>query len=272
PNASAVVVDDELAQGNAVSVRELSFAELDRRAHSVAAALRERGVRAEDRVGLLVARSPELLVGILGVLKSGAAFVPLDPAYPPERLAFMLADAGVRFALTSAAHAHTLAALSVEPILLDDPGLLAQPDPRSESAALAELRVLPDQLAYVMYTSGSTGRPKGVMVSQRGLSDYIRWCREVYPISEGEGVPLHGSVAFDATLTSIFVPLCSGRTVFVVPDGREIEGLVRALGRGRRYAFVKLTPSHLSLLEQLAAGESLCASTGALILGGEALS
>ena len=268
PNAIAVAVDADLAQGSSVAVRQLTFAELERRANSVAAALRERGVGPEDRVALLAARSPELLVGIVGILKAGAAFVPIDPAYPLERLVFMLADADVHFALTTAEHARTVAVLEVEPLLLDDPALF---EDSGEAAPPLEACVAPDQLAYVMYTSGSTGRPKGVMVSHRGLADYIGWCHEVYPIADGEGVPWHGSVAFDATLTSIFAPLCSGRSVFVVPDDRDIEGLVRALGAGRRYAFVKLTPSHLALLDQLAAADGLCASTGALILGGEAL-
>nr|AHB82069.1 non ribosomal peptide synthetase [Jahnella sp. MSr9139] len=265
PDAIAVTVEADLAEGSRVPAQALTYAELDRRASHLAAQLRAQGVGPESRVAILAPRSPELIVGLLGILKAGAAFLPLDPAYPASRLAWMMDDAGVRLLVTVRSHASAIPAATAQRIFVDDPSDVGS------IAAEPGAGVLPGNLAYLMYTSGSTGRPKGVMISHEGFADYIRWCLEVYPVTHGEGTPLHASIAFDATLTSIFPALCAGRTVFVVPDEHEIEGLVRALRGRRRYGFVKLTPSHLAMLEDLREGAALHESTGAFILGGEAL-
>ncbi|XXY45530.1 MupA/Atu3671 family FMN-dependent luciferase-like monooxygenase [Sorangium sp. So ce269] len=262
PDAIAITVEADLADGSSVPAQALTYAELDRRASRLAAALRAKGAGPESRVAILAPRSPDLIVGLLGILKAGAAFLPLDPAYPANRLTWMLEDAGARLLVTVRSHAGALPGATAERVLVDE---------IAAGAAEPGADVLPENLAYLMYTSGSTGRPKGVMISHEGLADYLRWCRDVYPVTEGEGTPLHGSIAFDATLTSIFPALCAGRSVFVVPDDHEIEGLVRALRGGRRFSFVKLTPSHLGLLAELSGGANLLERTGAVILGGEAL-
>ncbi|MGK3989849.1 MupA/Atu3671 family FMN-dependent luciferase-like monooxygenase [Sorangium sp. So ce136] len=268
PDAIAVAVDADLAQGSSVPAQALTYAELDRRASRLAAELRAKGAGPESRVAILAPRSPELIVGLLGILKAGAAFLPLDPAYPASRLTWMLEDAGARLLVTVRSHAGALPAATAERVLVDEVCAdAASGAPAAEPGAAVQ----PGNLAYLMYTSGSTGRPKGVMIPHAGLTDYLRWCREVYPVTDGDGTPLHGSIAFDATLTSIFPALCAGRAVFVVPDEHEIEGLVRALRGGRRFGFVKLTPSHLGMLAELSGGANLLECTGALILGGEAL-
>lgn len=263
PDAIAVVA--ELAEGSAVRTQTLSYAELDRRASRLAAVLRARGVGPESRVAFLAPHSPELVIGLLGILKAGAAFLPLDPASPENRLAWMVNDSGARLLVTVRAATAAFPALSVERIYVDalDEYVAAAPAPGAD--------VGPGNLAYVMYTSGSTGHPKGVMITHAGFSDYLRWCLEVYPTAAGEGTPLHGSIAFDATLTSIFPALCTGRSVFVFPDDHAVAGLLRALRGARRYSFVKLTPSHLAMLDALSPPAGLEDATGALILGGEAL-
>src|SRR6185436_9223399 len=129
-----------------------------------------------------------------------------------------------------------------------------------------------DNLAYVIYTSGSTGRPKGVMVPHRGLSSYLGWALETYPVAGGTGSLAHTSVSFDLTVTSLFVPLLSGQRVVLVPEAAGVEGLGEALREESGLSFVKLTPSHARVLgHQLAAGE-LDGRASGLILGGEALS
>ncbi|HKV10096.1 MAG TPA: amino acid adenylation domain-containing protein [Thermoanaerobaculia bacterium] len=127
----------------------------------------------------------------------------------------------------------------------------------------------PDRLAYVIYTSGSTGRPKGVMVSHRGLAAYLGWAHGTYPRG---GSLAHTSISFDLTVTSLFVPLLAGERVVLVPESAGPEGLGEALRREEGLGFVKLTPSHLRLLDRQLAGSELAGRTRSLILGGEALS
>src|SRR6185295_17484541 len=147
----------------------VTYAELDRRANQLGHHLRALGVGPEVRVGLCVERSLEMVVGMLGILKSGGAHVPLDPAYPRERLAFMLADAAMPVLLTQerlvgALPEHTARVLRLD---ADWPDVARAPDTCPESGATA------DTLAYVIYTSGSTGKPKGVLVEHRGVGNIV---------------------------------------------------------------------------------------------------
>ncbi|HEY1107796.1 MAG TPA: condensation domain-containing protein, partial [Opitutaceae bacterium] len=149
----------------------LTYAELDQCAERVAAQLRAAGVQRDERVGLFLRRTPHLLVGILGVLKSGAGYVPLDPAYPADRLAGIVSDAQVKLLVTERALVDARPAGAMTPILVDDttaPSSAAVP-----SAALT--RPAADSLAYVIYTSGSTGKPKGVQIEHRAVVALIAW-------------------------------------------------------------------------------------------------
>ena len=109
---------------------------------------------------------------------------------------------------------------------------------------------LPDSLAYVIYTSGSTGQPKGAMLSHRGVVNYLLWCTQAYAVSDGGGAPVHSSLSFDLTVTSLLAPLVVGRRVVLVPESQGVEGLAQSLLAGDTFSLVKLTPSHLRLLEQ----------------------
>src|SRR5262249_36528617 len=107
----------------------------------------------------------------------------------------------------------------------------------------------PAHLAYVMYTSGSTGKPKGVCIAHRGLVNYVTWAIGAYRVADGNGAPLHSSIAFDLTVTGLFAPLLCGRTVDLLPDDRGAEALAAALRNATDYSLVKLTPAHLQLLQ-----------------------
>jgi amino acid adenylation domain-containing protein len=226
-----------------------TYAELNARANQLAHHLRASGLGPGALVGLRFDRTPELVAAVLGTLKAGAAYVPFDPSWPEERLAWMAEDAGISLLLTPA----NLAATSRD----DDP-------PRSAG---------PDDLAYVIYTSGSTGRPKGVMVPHRGLVNYLLWARQAYAAGAeaGTGAPVHSAIGFDLTVTSLLVPLAAGSTVTLLSDGSPLEALATALRGSPGFTLVKLTPAHLDALRSELRPEDYEGATKALVIGGEAL-
>ncbi|HZG42549.1 MAG TPA: aminotransferase class III-fold pyridoxal phosphate-dependent enzyme, partial [Longimicrobium sp.] len=177
---------------------ELTFAELDARGNQLAHHLRRRGIGPEDRVALCLERGPLLLPAFLGVLKAGAAYVPLDPGHPPARLAYVLRDSGARLLLTQSWLAGRLPEERPETVFLDDAaGALAR-----EPADRPETGVTPENLAYVYYTSGSTGRPKGVAMHHYGPANYFAWGVGAYHAAEGRGAPVFSSMAVDLTLAN----------------------------------------------------------------------
>ncbi|MFL6284241.1 MAG: amino acid adenylation domain-containing protein [Pyrinomonadaceae bacterium] len=245
----------------------LSYRELNQRANRVAHYLISQGVGSEDVVGLAVPRSLEMVVGLLGILKAGAAYLPLDPEYPAERLAFMMENSRVSFLLSAGHPPEGVAHPGVAILLLDqDWGVIAR-----EPGDNPPRRPRPENLAYVIYTSGSTGRPKGVMITHRGVVNYLSWCRRAYRVAEGRGAPVHSSLGFDLTVTSLFAPLVSGRGVVLVPDGEGAESLRGVLDAGGGFSLIKITPAHLSLLAELLPPSEAARQTRALVIGGEAL-
>ncbi|MFG3003155.1 amino acid adenylation domain-containing protein, partial [Streptomyces calvus] len=218
----------------------LTYAELNGRANRLARLLIEHGAGPERFVAVKLPRSVDLLVALLAVAKSGAAYVPVDPLYPAERIARVLADTG--------------------PVLVVDEEWLAGAD--AGGCAAGNLpAVRPDAPAYVIFTSGSTGRPKGVVVEHRSLGAYLARAREVYADAAGVSL-LHSSVAFDLTVTALWTPLVSGGAVRVA----ELDERVAQVGP--RPSLVKVTPSHLGLLETLPGEVS---PSGTLLVAGEAL-
>ncbi len=247
--------------------QQLSYAELDARANQLARLLRAQGVGPEQTVAVALPRSPDLVVALLAVLKSGAAYVPLDLDHPAERLRAMLEDARPAALLAAGA---VPAALAAGPWRLID---LAAETPAIAACGRLPLAdsAAPDQLAYVLYTSGSTGRPKGVMVSHAALRSYLLWAAETYAVAEGQGAPLHSPVGFDLTVTSLFAPLLAGRTVTLLPEAPGTEALEAALLEGGDFSLVKLTPAHVQLLAQSPRAAELAGRARALVIGGEAL-
>ncbi|MFB7658172.1 amino acid adenylation domain-containing protein, partial [Streptomyces sp. NPDC056128] len=233
---------------------ELSYGELDERASRLAGVLRGRGVGLESVVGVMLERSVDVVVALLAVWKVGGAYLPIDPEYPADRVAMMLEDASPVCVVTSDGLIGRL-----------PEGLGVVVDEAVAAGELVEpVRVESGHAAYVIYTSGSTGRPKGVVVSHGALANYVAWCVRAYP-GVRESSLLHASVSFDAGVTGLFGGLVSGGCVFV--SGLD-EGLPAVLG-GRRMGFLKVTPSHLPLLEAL---PEECVPTDQLMVGGEALS
>lgn len=247
--------------------RNLSFAELNARANQLAHYLAGLGVGSETPVGLCLERSPELLVAMLGILKAGAAYLPLDPSYPSERLAYMVHDAASPVVLTSAACRSRLPQGAAKLLCVDTQWDLVA----AESADNPTTEVTADNLAYVIYTSGSTGKPKGTLIMHRGLVNYLSWCTRAYEVAGGNGSPVHSSIGFDATITSIFPALLTGRPLVLVPEEQEIERLCGVLRTHRDLSLVKITPAHLDGLSHLLSPDEIDGRTRAIVLGGEAL-
>ncbi|MEV0416133.1 amino acid adenylation domain-containing protein, partial [Streptomyces sp. NPDC050448] len=209
---------------------EWTYDELDERADRVARWLAGQGLGPECRVGVVMDRSPELIAVLLGVVKAGAAYVPVDPGYPAERVGFILGDAEPSLVLTTAAHAGKV----VGAVVWDDPAVVAEV---SAAAGPVPATVSPEGLAYVMYTSGSTGRPKGVAVTHGNVASFVAdrsWRDDVV-----ERVLVQANHAFDASTYEIWVPLTRGGRLVVMRSGD-----VDAAERGRLIAEHEVTNVH----------------------------
>ena len=245
----------------------LSYGKLNEEADRLARYLIRAGVRAEVRVGLCMQRCPEMVVGLLGVLKSGGAYVPMDPSYPAERLAYMLEDSGIEILLTQRRVTREMARYSGKVLCLDEEW--GEGDDRGGVGSSEGAR--PDNLAYVIYTSGSTGQPKGVMVNNGGMVNYLAWAARTYGVSECSGSVVHTSISFDLTITGLFLPLVCGATVNLVEDNDHVSALAKAVRISDSDSLLKLTPSQLEVMQsELADGEA-SEFAGILVIGGEAL-
>ncbi|HZI16961.1 MAG TPA: amino acid adenylation domain-containing protein [Pyrinomonadaceae bacterium] len=223
----------------------LTYAELDERADRLASHLRSLGVGPEVVVGLCAGRSVEAVVGLLGILKAGAAYLPLDPEYPPDRLRFMLEDASVSVLLTQEKLKDRLGHNASRVLCLDADW---EPASRQGGEALTGGATV-DNLAYVIYTSGSTGRPKGVMVGHRGLSNLVEAQREFFGVGPGARVLQFASLSFDASVSEVFMALCAGATLCLAPADKLLPGpeLIELLG-AQGINIVTLPPSALLAL------------------------
>ncbi|MGS0539423.1 amino acid adenylation domain-containing protein [Xanthomonas oryzae pv. oryzicola] len=242
----------------------LTYAQLNARSNQLAHHLITLGVGPEQRVALCMERCLELVVALFAVLKAGAAYVPLDPRYPSERLAYMLSDSTPRALIVHSATRDLLEDPNAILIDLDRPEWLHRPTDNQAVAAL-----VPSDLAYVIYTSGSSGRPKGVMVPHDALSNYLHWAIDHY--HPGQGAVVSSSLSFDATVTSLYLPLLCGGTTELLPERDEIEALLKRVCADQPLCLVKITPAHLDVLVQQLAACGGTPSVSLFVVGGEAL-
>jgi microcystin synthetase protein McyA len=241
----------------------LSYDGLNRRANQVARYLQRLGVGPETRVGIAMVRSTEMIVAILGVLKAGAAYVPLDPSYPKSRLAFMLRDSAVRVLLTQERLVPSLPESSAWALCLDADWQTIT----SESDENPVSGVSSANLAYLIYTSGSTGQPKGVLVTHRNLV-HSTTARMRYYAEPASRFLLTSPLSFDSSVAGIFWTLCQGGTLVLVQEGcqKDADGLVAAIRRGSVTHLLCLPSLHRLILEQ--AGGDL-ESLRAVVVAGE---
>ncbi len=228
----------------------LTYRELDERANRVARHLLERGIKSGDRVGLLFDKSVETYVALLAVMKVNAAYVPLDPGFPTERVRFIVADAELTAIVSMSGFAERLGAFDVRQIYLD----AAKRDIEAKSPArLADGEVAPplDRVCYIIYTSGTTGNPKGVAVEHPGICNFVRVAAELYGFAPGDRVHQGMSIAFDFSVEEIWVPLIAGATLIPGEPGAALIGDELAdFLRTRGVTCLACCPTLLATIEQ----------------------
>ena len=254
PNAIALVFED----------KQLTYKELNERSNRLAYHLRNMySLKADDIVGILLDRSDWAVISILGVLKSGAAYVPIDTSYPISRKSYIVEDSTPKVLITDSEHLFDSIEFNVSVFsidveleeLLGDTNLLNNPSFLSS----------PKDLAYIIYTSGSTGKPKGVMIEHCNITNYMLYSLSAYQSETGNhNFPLFTSLSFDLTQTSIFLSLLTGGILFVY-EKEAIESLPLIL-KNKEITSIKLTPSHLSFFE-----DTEHSHLKRIIIGGEAL-
>ena len=250
--------------------RTMTYDELNNRANALAQRLLAMGAGPDRRIAICLERSAEMVIALLAVLKAGSAYVPLDPSSPPERLAYMLADSAPLALLTSAGARACLPAQTAPLLVVDSASVaevqMAHPNPQPATLGL-EAR----HLAYLIYTSGSTGMPKGVMVEHGGLRNYLQWALAHYAGAAPRDAVVSSPFAFDATITSIYVPLLSGGSATLIADGEELLRLEPLLLDTHATLLVKITPAHLTALGQHLRDAGRTCPAHLFVIGGEAL-
>lgn len=265
PNAVAVVFADQ----------QLTYQQLNTQANQLAHYLQKLGVCPESLVGICVERSLEMVVGLLGILKAGGAYLPLDPAYPQERLAFMLEDAGVSVLLTQERLANLLPE-QAQIVCLDSdwqeiarsalPKVIAQ-----ESQNNPNSDVQPENIAYAIYTSGSTGVPKAVMVPHRAICNHMLWMQTQFPLTPADCVLQKTPFSFDASIWEFYaLLLAGGKLLLAQPGGHQDSAYLVDLIAAQQVTILQLVPTQLrSLLDEPKI--SNCQSLRRVFCGGEVL-
>jgi amino acid adenylation domain-containing protein len=245
--------------------RRWTYAELAGAVYQLARHLRREGVGPEVFVGLLLQRSAEAIVALLGVLAAGGAYLPLEPDFPRERLEAMLTDAGAPLVLTLSGLEERIAGLPVRTIRLNaDRELLEREDPRPFAPGIT-----PDNAAYALFTSGSTGRPKGVVVAHHHLASYVEAVSRQMALPSGSRYALTSTLSADLGNTTLFPALCGGGCLYVAPDHVVSDpGTLEEVLRREPVDVVKIVPSHLAAL--LAGSRSDLLPRRLAVLGGEA--
>jgi nonribosomal peptide synthetase DhbF len=237
---------------------EVRYGELEARSNQLARLLIARGIGPEDRVAVCVPRSPDLVAALLAVLKSGAAYVPLDPDYPANRIAYMLADTAPVCAVTMTELADRLAGMVPALLCLDDPDNAdalrhADDGPVTDDVRLAP--VCPANPAYVIYTSGSTGRPKGAVIAHSSLAGHVLWLREFFALLPSDRVVQFAPVSFDPHVEDMYPALISGGSLVLLRDpASRLPELMRG-PVGQTVTFLNLPTAYWH--ELVAAGESV---------------
>ncbi len=239
--------------------QQLTYLQLNELSNNLASYLKSEGIKEGDIIGLLADHSAEIIVAILGILKAGAAYLPLDIKYPSSRINYMLKDASIEYLLTNIDISDDIAfdgkVINLNNRIIYSENLLDKINKPSQ-----------DDIAYIIYTSGSTGYPKGAIIDHKGLANYIIWASKMY-VRNREVFPLYSSFSFDLTVTSIFTPLVSGGQIEIYRDDQEEYVLYRII-KENKCSIIKLTPSHLNLMKDMDCTES---SVTRLIVGGEIL-
>jgi len=248
--------------------KTVTYEELNDLTDKLAAKLQAAGVVPGAIVGMLCERSIEAIVCIMGVLKAGGAYLPIDPAYPADRKNYIIKDSDIKILLAEKALEQQEKEFldnikEITTMIIDYQSL----EKETIDTLFKKPVVTSENLAYVIYTSGTTGNPKGTLLRHRNVINYICWGAGVYVKGETVSFPLYTSLSFDLTVTSIFIPLVTGNKIVIYRDSKE-GLLIERVVRENKADIIKLTPSHLKVVSELKCETSRVKS---FILGGEEL-
>jgi amino acid adenylation domain-containing protein len=226
------------------------------------------GAGPEARVGVCLERGVEMVVGLLAALKAGAAYVPLDPTYPIDRLEYMARDAGVKLMVTQERFLTVIGACGAAPVCVDREARQIAAETEGDPSVSAS----PDNLVYVLYTSGSTGKPKGVAISHLSLCNHMKWVCTQFSITERDSMLQKTPFTFDASVWEFYAPLLTGgRMVIARPDGHRDTAYLIDRIREYQVTLLQVAPTLLlALVEEERLGG--CRSLRAVFCGGEELS
>lgn len=244
----------------------ITYQVLQTAVHAAAVYLTGKGIKTGSVVALLGKRSPDLIIAMLGVLKAGGCFLPIDTDLPSDRILFILQNSKCDILITD--EENPVAAnkeFNEKPEIIFFKNIAAQ----QTAESILPTASLPEDLCYILYTSGTTGEPKGTMIEHRSLLNYVEWAAKSYIRQSPASFPFFTSVSFDLTLTSIFVPLLTGNTV-VIYDESASGFLLKEILEDNRVDIIKATPSHLRLLVKNFS-EMPDSRVSAFIVGGEQL-
>jgi surfactin family lipopeptide synthetase A len=251
---------------------QLTYKELNEKSNQLANFLKKKGIVSNIPVAIILDRSPELVIAILGILKAGGCYLPIDKDLPYERIKYILANSQTKFMITDTNFnlqiCSFFATCSLQCDIFDVNLLIKY---SKESIKIANINA-PNDLAYIIYTSGTTSNPKGVMVEHQSLVNYISFANKTYIKGEKTSFPLYTSISFDLTITSIFTPLISGNTIVVYPDNEKSLPLEDVL-YDNQIQILKATPSHLKILKEYRMLKEFdyFSNIKRLIVGGEVL-
>ena len=246
---------------------QLTYRELNARANQLAHHLRSLGVQKESFVAICLERSLEMVVGIYGAMKAGAAYVPIDPTYPQDRLAFMLQDADVPVLLTQEKLRGKLPPHRARVVCLDS----EWPAISQQSTEAPRTGVTAANLAYMIYTSGSTGQPKGAMNTHRGICNRLLWMQDAYQLTADDRVLQKTPFSFDVSVWELFWPLLVGARLIVArPEGHRDSAYLIRLINGQQISTLHFVPSMLQVFLRESGVES-CRSLRRVICSGEAM-
>ncbi|MEB3357027.1 MAG: amino acid adenylation domain-containing protein [Synechococcales bacterium] len=257
PNAAALLFEDQV----------ITYETLNRRANQLAWYLKEQGIGPGSLVGICVERSPSMIVGLLGILKAGGGYVPLDPETPPERLNFVLDETEVAVVLTQFSLQKRFTSRVKHIVCLDQNWANTQ----TYSTENLDLLINPESVMYVIYTSGSTGKPKGVMIPHRGIHNQLQWRQVTFPLASSDRVLQNISFTFDPSVWQIFWPLtCGAQLVLPKPGGQKDVAYLMDLIAAFQVSVIALVPSFLDVLLRQPGLDRLSAIKH-IFCGGEAL-
>ena len=250
-----------------INNNEFTYGQLNKDSNRLARYLQSLGVKQDSLVGVYMNRSYEMIVSLIGIMKAGGAYLPLEPQYPPERIKYMIEDSACQIVLTTPELSNKINNISSKIIEINN---LFYNFEQFDDTDL-NIKIMPENLVYVIYTSGSTGKPKGTLLTHRGLANYLNWCLHAYPVDKGIGSVVHSTFAFDATVTALYPVLLTGKAIYLVDNENELDGLKEILTKHKKFSLVKITPAHLEVLANLLEPPEAKHVTASFIIGGENL-